>query len=168
MLASLIALHGKEYAQNWAEGVVDNMARRPKGNDRAQATAVAAGVGDLAIMNTYYMGKMLNSSNKAEVNVAKNLGIIFSSPTHINVSGIGLTKYAKNRENAIKLMKYLSENEAQKYFASANYEYPANPEVKPSKLLRAWGEFRPQDLDLTRLGELNQKAVEIFNKVNWQ
>lgn len=168
LLASLIELHGEDYAQEWAKGVVENMARRPKGNDRAQATAVAAEIGDLAIMNTYYMGKMLNSSNKVEVNVANNIGIIFPSPTHVNVSGIGLTKYAKNKKNAIRLMRYLSNEKAQKYFAEANYEYPANPEVKASKLLRSWGDFTAQDIDLTRLGELNQKAVRIFNKVGWQ
>jgi iron(III) transport system substrate-binding protein len=169
LLASLIALHGEEEATNWAAGIVDNMARRPKGNDRAQAIAIASGTGDLAIMNTYYLGKMLNSSEQQQVKVAQeDIDILFPEPTHINVSGIGLTKHSKNEENAIKLMEYLSSKEAQEFFAEANYEYPANPNVEPSDLLKSWGSFEPQNIDLTKLGELNTKAVKIFNKVGWQ
>lgn len=169
LLASLIATHGEKAAAEWAEGIVDNMARRPKGNDRAQALAIASGSGDLAIMNTYYLGKMLNSSDEQQVKVAQeDVDILFPKPTHINVSGIGLTKHAKNKENAIKLMEFLSSKEAQQFFAEANYEYPANPDVEPSDLLKSWGSFEAQDIDLTKLGKLNKKAVEIFNKVGWQ
>ncbi|WP_018247418.1 Fe(3+) ABC transporter substrate-binding protein [Orenia marismortui] len=168
LLASLIATKGEQYARAWAEGVLNNMARRPKGNDRAQATAVAAGTGDLAIMNTYYIGKMLNSSNPEEVKVAKQVGVRFLEPTHVNVSGIGLTKHAKNKENAIKLIEFLASKKAQKFFAEANYEYPANPNVEPSALLNSWGDFETQDINLTKLGEFNQKAVEIFNEIGWQ
>ncbi|TDX48018.1 Fe(3+) ABC transporter substrate-binding protein [Orenia marismortui] len=168
LLASLIATKGEQYARAWAEGVLNNMARRPKGNDRAQATAVAAGTGDLAIMNTYYIGKMLNSSNPEEVKVAKRVGVRFLEPTHVNVSGIGLTKYSKNKRNAIKLIEFLASKKAQKFFAEANYEYPANPNVEPSALLNSWGDFETQDINLTKLGEFNQKAVEIFNEIGWQ
>lgn len=172
LLASFIAIHGEEKAREWAQGIVENMARNPKGNDRAQATAVVAGEGDLAIMNTYYVGKMLNSSNKEEVKVAQNVAVFFpnqnSTGTHINVSGIGLTKHAKNKENAIRLIEFLSSKKAQKLFAEANYEYPVNPTVEPSALLKSWGEFKVQDINLTKLGEFNQKAVEIFNQIGWQ
>ncbi len=172
LLASLIAIHGEEKGREWARGVVENMARDPEGNDRAQATAVAAGVGDLAIMNTYYIGKMLNSANPEEVKAAEALGIIFpdqeGTGTHINVSGIGLTKYAKNKENAIKLMEFLSSVKAQQQFAEANFEYPANPAVEPSELLKSWGDFKRQDISLSLLGELNSKAVQIFNEVGWK
>ena len=169
LLASMIALHGEEKATKWARGVVENMARRPKGNDRAQAIAVASGVGDIAIMNTYYIGKMLNSSDSQQVRIAQeDVEILFPEPTHINVSGIGLTKHAKNRENAVKLMEYLSSEEAQEFFAEANYEYPANPNVEPSDLLKSWGNFEAQNIDLTKLGKLNTKAVKIFNEVGWQ
>lgn len=172
LLASFIEIHGEEWATEWAAGVVDNMARKPQGNDRAQATAIASGEGDIAIMNTYYLGKMLNSSNEEEVKVAKQLEIFFPSQettgTHINVSGIGLTKHAKNKENAIKLMEYLSSVEAQEMFAQANYEYPVNPNVEPSELLSSWGEFKPQDINLSKLGEYNTKAYMIFNRVGWK
>ena len=171
LLASLVAIYGEEWAEEWAAGVVDNMARKPQGNDRAQATAVAAGEGDLAIMNTYYLGKMINSDNPAEVEVAKNVGIHFpdgENGTHINVSGAGVVKNAPNKENAVKLLEYLSSASAQEFFASANYEYPVNPKVEASELLQSWGDFEPQNINLTELGIHNQTAVRIFNRVGWQ
>lgn len=168
LLASLIEVHGEQKAKEWAEGIVENMARTPEGNDRAQATAVAAGEGDLAIMNTYYIGKMLNSSNEEEVKVAENVGIHFPEETHINVSGIGLVKHSKNEDNANILLDYLTSEEAQSIYANANYEYPANDSVEPSDLLSAWGDFNTQGIDLTTLGENNEKAVKIFNEVGWQ
>ncbi|GAA0178322.1 Fe(3+) ABC transporter substrate-binding protein [Clostridium sediminicola] len=172
LLASFIAINGEESAKTWAKGVVNNMARDPQGNDRAQATAVVAGEGDLAIMNTYYVGKMLNSSEPEEVKVAENVGVFFpdqeGNGTHINVSGIGVTKHANNTENAIALMEYLTSAEAQKVFAEANYEYPVNPEVEPSELLKSWGEFKTQNIDLSLLGKYNTEAVKIFNEVGWK
>ncbi|TDO94685.1 iron(III) transport system substrate-binding protein [Halanaerobium saccharolyticum] len=171
LLASLVSIYGEKWAEEWAAGIVDNMARKPQGNDRAQATAVAAGEGDLAIINTYYLGKMINSDNPAEVEVAKSLGIHFPEGkygTHVNVSGAGVTKYAPNKKNAVKLLEYLSSASAQKYFASANYEYPVNPDVEASELLQSWGDFKAQGINLTELGVHNEAAVKIFNRVGWQ
>jgi iron(III) transport system substrate-binding protein len=171
LLASLVSIYGEEWAEEWAAGIVDNMARKPQGNDRAQATAVAAGEGDLAIMNTYYLGKMVNSDNPAEVEVAENVGIHFpdgENGTHVNVSGAGVTKYAPNKETAVKLLEYLSSASAQKFFASANYEYPVNPDVEASELLQSWGDFETQSINLTELGVYNETAVKIFNRVGWQ
>ncbi|MFZ5944714.1 MAG: Fe(3+) ABC transporter substrate-binding protein [Bacillota bacterium] len=172
LLASMIALHGEEKTKEWAKGILENMAREPKGNDRDQATAVVAGEGDIAIMNTYYIGKMLYSSNPEEVKVAENVGVFFpnqnSTGTHINISGAGLTKYAKNKENAIKLIEFLSSEKAQKEFAEANFEYPANPSIEPSDLLKSWGEFKAQDINLSLLGEYNNKAAQLFNEVGWK
>lgn len=172
LLASFIALNGEEEAKEWAKGMVENMARTPQGNDRDQAKAIVAGEGDVAIMNTYYVGNMLNSEDPEEVKVAEQVGVFFpnqdTNGTHINVSGVGLTKHAKNKENAIKLMEYLSSEEAQGQFAEANYEYPVNPNVEPSELLKSWGEFKEQDINLTKLGENNAKAVQLFNEVGWK
>lgn len=172
LVASLIAIEGEEAAKEWAAGIVENMAREPEGNDRAQATAVVAGEGDIAIMNSYYIGKMLNSSEPEEVKVAESVNIFFpdqdAAGTHINVSGVGLTKHAKNQENAIKLMEFLSSETAQEQYAQANYEYPVNPTVEPSELLQSWGEFKTQDINLSLLGEYNAKAVEIMNEVGWK
>ncbi|KJS10244.1 MAG: iron deficiency-induced protein A [Peptococcaceae bacterium BRH_c8a] len=172
LLASIIAINGEEQAKDWAAGMVVNMAREPKGNDRDQAKAVVAGEGDIAIMNTYYIGKMLNSSDPEEVKVAEQVGVFFpnqdTTGTHINVSGVGLTKYAKNHSNAVTLMEFLAGEKAQTQFAEANYEYPVNVNVEPADLLKSWGDFRAQDINLTLLGVHNQKAVEIFNQVGWK
>lgn len=172
LLASFIALNGEKQAKAWAKSIVDNMARTPQGNDRDQAKAIVAGEGDVAIMNTYYVGNMLNSEDPEEVKVAKQVGVFFpnqkTTGTHINISGIGLTKHAKNKENAIKLIEYLSSKDAQGKFAEANYEYPVNPNVEPSELLKSWGEFKEQDLNLTKLGENNAAAVKLFNEVGWK
>jgi len=172
LLASFIDLNGEEKAKAWAKGIVENMAREPQGNDRDQAKAVIAGVGDIAIMNTYYVGKMLTSSDPEEVKVAEQVSVFFpdqeGNGTHINVSGIGLTKYSKNKDNAIRFMEFLSDEKAQKQFAEANFEYPVNPTVEPSDLLKSWGDFKVQDVNLSRLGELNTRAVEIFNEIGWK
>lgn len=172
LMASFIAINGEENAKNWASGLLKNMAREPQGNDRAQATAVVAGEGDVAIMNTYYIGKMLNSENPEEVKVAENVGVFFpnqeTTGTHVNVSGVGFTKHAKNQENAVKLVEFLTSEEAQGTFAEANYEYPVNPNVEASELLKSWGDFKAQDINLSVLGENNLKAVEIFNEIGWQ
>lgn len=172
LLASFIAIEGEEKATEWAKGLVANMAREPKGNDRDQAKAVVAGEGEIAIMNTYYVGLMKNSSDPEEVKVADQIGIFFpnqdTNGTHINVSGIGVTKEAKNKENAIKFIEFLTSEAAQKQFAESNYEYPVNPNVEASELLKSWGEFKTQNINLSLLGENNSKAVEIFNQIGWK
>ncbi len=172
LLASMIAINGEEKAREWAKGIVENFAREPKGNDRDQATAVVSGEGDIAIMNTYYIGKMLSSSNPEEVKVAQNISVFFpnqeTTGTHINVSGIGLTKSAQNSQNAIKLMEFLASEEAQEIFAEANFEYPVHPDVQPAELLKSWGEFKTQDINLSLLGKYNKKATEIANEVGWK
>ncbi len=171
LLASIIANTDKEKAKTWAEGITKNMARTPKGNDRDQVKAVLAGEGELAIINTYYLGKLLNSEDENEVKAGKSVSIFFPNQddrgTHINVSGIGIAKNAPNREAAVKFIEYLAGIEAQEKFAEANYEYPVNPEAKVSELLKSWGEFKEDKLALTKLGELNKDAVIIFDEVKW-
>lgn len=172
LIASFIELNGEEAARNWAKGIVANMAREPKGNDRDQAKAVVAGEGDIAIMNTYYIGLMSTSTDPEEVKVAQKVGVFFpnqsTNGTHVNVSGVGLTKNAKNNENAIRFMEFLASEKAQKQFAESNFEYPANPKVEAAQLLKSWGTFKPQNINLTKLGEYNKKAQEIMNEVGWK
>lgn len=172
LMASMISLSGEEKALDWAKGVVNNLAREPKGNDRDQAKAILAGEGDVAIMNTYYIGKMLTSSDGKEKEAAENVAVFFpnqeTTGTHINISGMGITKYAKNKENAIKLIEYLTAEKAQKLYTEENFEYPANEKVEPSQLLKSWGTFKAQDLEISELGKYNKKAVELFNMANWK
>jgi iron(III) transport system substrate-binding protein len=172
LIASFIEINGVETTKAWASGIVANMAREPKGGDRDQAKAIAAGEGDVAIMNTYYIGQMLNSTDPEEVKVATQMGIFFpnqeTSGTHVNVSGIVLTKHANNKESAIKFVEFLSSAVAQRIFADTNYEYPVNPEVEPSALLQSWGTFKEQEIALSILGENNAEAIKIMNEVGWK
>ena len=172
LLASVIAHRGSENAKTWAAGIVKNMARKPKGNDRDQIKAVVAGEGDIAIVNSYYLGLLLNSDVEAEREVAKKVGIFFPNQnergTHINVSAAGVTKHSDNPEAAVKLLEFLVSEEAQKVYAKANYEYPVNSKVEMSALLKSWGTFKPDKINLDKLGKHNKDAVKIFDIVQWR
>lgn len=172
LLASLIENNGEEEAKEWAEGMVENMAREPKGNDRDQVKAVVAGEGDVAIVNTYYIGNLLNSEDPQEVKAGESVKVFFPNQegrgAHINVSGAGVARYAPNKENAVKFIEFLVSKEAQEVFANSNYEYPVNEEVQPAPLLQSWGEFKEDRLNLSKLGELNKEAVLIFDEAGWK
>lgn len=172
LMASIIANDGEETAKDWAKGIVANMARSPKGSDRDQVKAVVAGEGDLAIVNSYYIGKMLNSPDPEEVETAKKIGLFFPNQdgrgTHINVSGAGVAKYAPNKENAIRFIEFLVSQEAQQVFTDANYEYPILESVEPTQQIKAWGDFKEDTLGLNELGGNNKKAVLIFDEAGWK
>ncbi len=174
LLASFIANDGIDSATTWAKGIVSNVARTPKGNDRDQMKAIAAGIGDIAVVNTYYVGKLLNSKKSNEVEVGKLMAVFFPNQgknergAHINISGAGVTKYAKNKENAIKFLEFLSSVKAQEIFAKTNYEYPVNPKAKASKLLQSWGTFKEDKTPLELFGINNANAVKVFNNVGWK
>ncbi|WP_252393481.1 Fe(3+) ABC transporter substrate-binding protein [Hydrogenibacillus sp. N12] len=172
LLASFIALNGRDWAKRWAEGMVKNFARPPEGNDRDQMKAIAAGVGDVALVNTYYVGLLLTSEDPKEREVGAKIGVFFPDQTghgtHINVSGAGLVKGAKHPENAKKLLAYLTSVPAQEKLAALNFEYPANPKARWPELLESWGRFKPQTLDFADLGRYNEEAVKIFAEVGWK
>lgn len=172
LLASFIAIDGEEKAMEWARGIVANLAKKPEGGDRDQAKAILAGVGDVAIMNTYYIGLLHNSADPEEVKVAEQVGVFFpnqgSTGTHINISGVGLTKHSKNKDNAIQLIEYLTDVEAQSKLSQTNFEFPVNKKAEMPELLQSWGTFTTQDLDFSTLGLYNRKSIEIFDKVGWQ
>ncbi|TXC81900.1 Fe(3+) ABC transporter substrate-binding protein [Metabacillus litoralis] len=172
LLASFIELNGEEEAKNWAAGIVTNMARTPEGGDTDQIKAVVAGEGDVAISNTYYVGRLLNSTDPEEVKVGEQVGVFFpnqdTNGTHINISGATVVKHAKNVDNAVKFIEFLTSLEAQELFAEGNNEYPVNPDAKISETLTSWGEFKEQDINLTILGDNNTRAIQLFNEVGWK
>ena len=174
LLSSIVANRGEEAATNWASELVKNFARDPKGNDRDQVKAITAGQGDLAIVNSYYIGLLLSSENDEEIKAGNSVGVFFpnqgeeESGSHINVSGIGLAKNAPNKENAIKLMEFLTSESAQKTYTNTSYEYPANPNVEPNEIIKKWGSFKKDILDLNQLGVFRNKAIEIFDKSGWK
>ena len=174
LLSSIVANRGEEAATNWASELVKNFARDPKGNDRDQVKAITAGQGDLVIVNSYYIGLLLSSENDEEIKAGNSVGVFFpnqgeeESGSHINVSGIGLAKNAPNKENAIKLMEFLTSESAQKTYTNTSYEYPANPNVEPNEIVKKWGSFKKDILDLNQLGVFRNRAIEIFDKSGWK
>lgn len=172
LLASIIAAHGTEKATSWASGIVKNMARSPVGNDRDQIKGIAAGEGDLAIANTYYIGQMLNSASQEERKVARQMEIFFPNQdgrgAHMNISGIGITAHAKNYDNAVLLTEFLLNKKAQRAFAEENHEYPVNEEVKLPALLKTWGDYKPDTLSLHRLGKHLEQAMIAFDNAGWE
>ncbi|MFW0107774.1 extracellular solute-binding protein [Rothia sp. P7181] len=168
LLASFVALDGQEKATEWAQGVVDNFAREPKGNDRDQAKAVAAGEGDLAIMNSYYWALMNRSSDPEVVKVTEKVGMIFPEKTHLNLSYASVLKGAKNKDNAIKFLEFLSSEKTQEFIAQENGEFPLNPKTGLPEPQKSWGEFTTQDLDFSTFGKDKPEATRIFDQVGWK
>ncbi|MEC7858520.1 MAG: Fe(3+) ABC transporter substrate-binding protein [Bacteroidota bacterium] len=174
LMSSLVANLGPEKAANWSEGVVSNFARDPKGSDRDQVRAIAAGQGDIAIVNSYYIGILLSSEKDQDVSAGNSVEVFFPNQgenergSHINVSAIGLTKNAPNKSNAIKLIEYLTSVEAQKVYINNSYEYPVNAKVEPSEIVKKWGEFKVDMLNLNKLGEFREEAIKIFDSTGWK
>lgn len=169
LLAAVAAHDGKEAATNWAAGIKANLARKPQGNDRAQVKAIWAGECDISLGNTYYMGLMLR--DKEQKAWADSVRIIFpqfeNGGTHVNVSGMALTKAAPNREQAIRLMEFLVSPQAQAIYAELNHEYPVNSEAPLSDLVSAWGEFDADSISLDALAERRAEAVAIMHAVDF-
>lgn len=167
LLASIIAHHGEEKAEEWARGLKLNLARKPQGNDRAQVKAIFAGECDISLGNTYYMGKML--TNDEQIEWAKSVFMFFPNQntygTHVNISGAGITKNAARKENAVKLLEFLSDDKAQRLYAELNFEYPVKPGVSWSPLVESWGTFKADDIDMIKIAENRPLAVKIYDRV---
>ncbi|MBI5166016.1 MAG: Fe(3+) ABC transporter substrate-binding protein [Magnetospirillum sp.] len=172
LLAGLIAVLGPEKAEQWAKGVVDNMARKPQGGDRDQIAAVAAGLCDVAIANTYYYGGMQTSEKAADRDAAAKVGLLFPNQqgrgAHMNVAGGGVAIGAKHRDEAVKLLEFLSGADAQRLFAEANNEFPVLPSAKLAPTVAAWGPFKGESINVAMLGENTPLAVRIFDRVGWR
>ena len=162
LTSAIIHHHGAEKAEEWLRSVKNNLARKPQGNDRAQVKAIWAGECDISIGNTYYMGKMLKDpEQKAWADSVRIVFPVFENGgTHVNISGIALAKHSPNKENAVKLMEFLSSPEAQKIYAFANFEYPIAPNAEPAELVKNWGTFTPDDVNLMDLAKLRSTALE--------
>ena len=170
LMASLIDAHGAPAAEAWAKGVVANFARTPQSNDTGQLKAVASGECTITIANTYYLGRLMASTKPEDKALMANLEIVFPNQdgrgTHINISGAGVTKYAPNRENAIRFLEYLTSDFAQRLFAEGNNEYPiSGPTTGP---VAALGEFKRDDLNVSVLGENQTEAVKVYDRAGWK
>ncbi len=172
LAASILAANGSEKTEEWAKGVVANMARPPQGGDRDQFRAIPAGQCGLAISNTYYLARLAASEKPEDKEVAEKVAVFFPNQdgrgTHVNVSGAAVVKTAPNKENGIKLIEYLASPEAQRYFADTSLEYPANPEVKPHPVLASWGEFKQDTLNPSVYAKNASEAARIMDRCGWK
>ena len=172
LVAAMIANEGLEKTENWAAGLVENFARPPKGGDRDQIKAVAAGVCDVALVNNYYLAGMLESSQKNELAAAKKIKLFWPDQAgrgaHMNVSGAGILKPAKHKKEAIQLLEFLVSDHAQQWYADTNHEYSINPEIESSSILKSWGDFKADNLNLSLLGKYNTEAVMLMDRVGWK
>jgi iron(III) transport system substrate-binding protein len=172
LFATIIAHKGEAFAEQWLKGVKANLAQKPAGGDREQARDIASGKCDLALGNTYYMALMMkNEKNPEQKDWAKAIKVIFPNAadrgSHVNISGMALAKHAPNKANALKLMEFLASDAAQKIYAQANNEYPVNPKVPPSDIVRSWGTLKPDALPLDNIAKYRKKASELVDKVGF-
>lgn len=172
LLASFVEHNGEEAAQEWAQGIVDNMARDPQGGDTDQIRGVAAGECDVAIANHYYYVRLLKSDDLADREQARSVGIIFPNQdghgAHVNIGGAGVVANSPNRDNAVRLLEFLASDTAQEIFAQGNNEFPVVETVKREPVLESFGNFNRDDLNISALGENNPTAVRIFDRVGWR
>jgi iron(III) transport system substrate-binding protein len=167
----MVAHWGEAKTEEWMRAFKENLARKPDGGDRGQAKAIFSGECDLALGNTYYVGLMLtNEKEPEEKDHANSIKVIFpdfgaDGGTHVNISGMALAKYAPNKANAIKLMQFLSEHEAQQIYAERNFEYPVEPGLEPSEVVKGFGELKADTLPLADIGKNRKAASEMVDKV---
>lgn len=169
LTSAMIEHHGDAATTEWLNGVKSNLARKPQGNDRAQVKAIWAGECDISVGNTYYMGQML--SDPEQKAWADSVNIVFptfeNGGTHVNISGVALTKSAPNKENAIKMMEFLTSPKAQEVYAEANFEYPIAPGTKATPLVAGWGEFEADGVNLMTLAGHRTQALKLTEQVDF-
>ena len=173
LLASIIAHNGEAKAETWARGMVANFARAPKGGDTDQIKAVAAGECGVAISNTYYVARLMRSTKAEDKKIVEKIGVVWpdqaGNGTHINVSGGGMLKHAPHKEAAVKFLEYLASDEAQRYFADGNNEWPSVPSVKVSNpALAQLGNFKADTLPVGSLAMYRAKAQMIFDRAGFR
>lgn len=169
LIASMITHHGEAEAEKWLRAVKDNLARKPQGNDRAQVKAVKEGVCDVALGNSYYYGKMLMDEEQSEWAASVNINFPNQQDrgAHVNISGVAMTKSAPNRDNALKLMEFLSDTLAQRIYSEQNFEYPVNVKVQPSGLVASWGAFKSDEIPLVEIEKHRETAVKMVDTVDF-
>ncbi len=172
LIASVIAHEGEEAAEQWLAGVRDNLARKPQGNDRAQAKGIYEGVCDVAISNHYYMGKMATNEKKPEQkDWAKAVNVQFLDQNgrgnHVNISGAAVIKGAKNRDSAVALLEFLAGDKAQNMYATVNFEFPVKDGIKTHELVESWGSFKADTLSLEEIASHRTTATKLVDKTGF-
>lgn len=173
LIASFIDSLGTANTESWAKGLVSNFAREPRGGDRDQIRAAAAGQCSIVVANTYYLANMLSSKDKADdLKAAGKMKVIWPNQadrgTHVNVSGAGVLQSAKNTQNAIKLIEFLASDSAQEIYANVNFEYPVKEGITLNPILNSWGNFKADPISLSKLGLNNADAVQLMDRASWK
>lgn len=169
LVSAMIAHHGEAETKAWLEGVKANLARKPQGNDRGQVKAISEGLCDVSLGNSYYLGKML--ADEKQIPWAESVYLNYpgqnANGTHVNVSGMAMAKYSPNKENAQKLMEFLTSDAAQQMYAELNFEDPVKPGVASSELVASWGDYRADALPLDSVAENHEKAMKLLDEVKF-
>ncbi|MEO1351086.1 MAG: Fe(3+) ABC transporter substrate-binding protein [Cyanobacteria bacterium J06635_15] len=174
LVGSLIAAHGEEATEEWVSEFVANFARDPEANDTAQIKAAAAGLGDIAIANTYYLARLAKSDDPQDQAVADQIGVFFPNQgegergTHVNISGAGVLKSAPNKEAAIQFLEYLVSPEAQSIFAEGNNEYPVVEGAPLDPVVASFGEFKEDTVSAAVFGRNNPTALQVCDRAGWE
>ncbi|MET0048514.1 MAG: Fe(3+) ABC transporter substrate-binding protein [Sedimenticola sp.] len=166
LVAMMMARLGEEQAEQVVRGWVENLATQPFSNDTKTMQAIAAGQCDVGIVNTYYFGRL--QKKDPSIKLALFWPNQQSSGVHVNISGAGVTKHAKNRGEAVKLLEWLSSKDAQDLVASLNMEYPANPSINADPVVSAWGEFKGDTINVAKAGELQARAVMLMDRAGYR
>jgi iron(III) transport system substrate-binding protein len=173
LMGALIDHLGEQKAEAWAQGVRANLAQDPKGGDTDQLKFVATGQCDVTISNQYYYARLARSAKPGEKAIAGKLGLVFPNQktwgTHVNISGAGVLKNAPNREAAVKFLEYLASDEAQRYFADGNNEWPVVAAVRiDNPVLATFGDFKRDALNVAVLGRNQPSSQKIYDRVAWK
>jgi iron(III) transport system substrate-binding protein len=172
LVGELLAVHGPADTETWVQGLVANFARPPEGNDTAQIQAVAAGVGDVAIANSYYLARLGSSDKPEDQEVFEKVGLFFPNQgdrgTHVNISGGGVVKTAPNPEGAKQFLAYLASPDAQKIFAEGNFEYPVNSTVAIAPILEEFGTFKESNVEAATFAANNEEALKLTDRAGWR
>jgi iron(III) transport system substrate-binding protein len=172
LVASMIAAHGVEATEAWCRGLVANFARKPQGGDRDQVKAIAAGEGDVAIVNSYYLAQMLAAPEAADREAAAKVAVLYPNQqdrgTHVNLAGAGVARHAPNRENAIRLLEFLTGDEAQQVFVGGNKEYSVVAGTPTVPELAAFGPFREDPLNAATFGGQAAAALQLMDRCGWR
>lgn len=172
LMASILEEVGPEAAEAWAEGVVANFARQPEGNDTAQLMSVIAGACDIAVSNSYYVGRLIGSDDAERRAAGEAIGILFPNQdgrgTHVNLSGGGILATAPNPDGARLFLEYLTTEAAQMMFAEGNNEYPVVAGIAPPATLTSFGDFIEDDVSTEVYGERAAEAVQVYDRAGWK
>ena len=172
MIAAMLEQLGQEETEIWVKAFVENFARPPNGGDRDQIKAVAAGQCDIAIVNTYYLAGMLSDKDEGTRQVAQKVKVLWPNQqdrgTHVNISGAAITRYAPNKDAAVKLLEFMMTPHSQNWYATTNHEYPILEGVEWSAVLKTFAKFKPEKIKLNRVGELNSQAVQLMDRAGWK